>query len=78
MSANWLRFPGSPTQFDGCDFRIETGLDINGSEDTNAPNHPGLTVSCEEPLVPLVEEEARNVGHVQASVYWWVLFSPST
>jgi hypothetical protein len=78
MSANWLRFPGSSMHFDGCDFKIDTALEINGSEDMTAPDHPGLTVSCEKPLVPLVEEEARNVGRLQASVYWWVLFLPST
>jgi hypothetical protein len=78
MSANWLRFPGSSMHFDGCDLKIDTALEINGSEDMTAPDHPGLTVSCEEPLVPLVEEEARNVGRLQASVYWWVLFLPST
>ena len=45
-------------------------LDMDRKTDSVRAIEPGeISVSCVVPPVPLVEEEARQVGRVQASVY---------
>lgn len=58
---------------------IDNGLTLNVDLDMEKKTHricaiePGeISVSCVVPPVPLIEEEVRKVGRVQASVLRWV------